>query len=114
KVLGGSRRGLTGQFLLETGIIVLAATFLALLLTNPVIRSLNGFIPNGVALRLTQPLTLGFLALTVIITCALAGWYPARMLSGFLPVLSLRGQGIRQLNGKSRLRKGLIVFQFTI
>jgi hypothetical protein len=67
-----------------------------------------------VALRLTQPLTLGFLALTVIITCALAGWYPARMLSGFLPVLSLRGQGIRQLNGKSRLRKGLIVFQFTI
>ena len=114
KVLGSSRRGLIGQFLSETVLVVLAAMALAVLLANPVIRALHGFIPAGVALNLASPITLGFIALTITITCLLAGWYPARVLSGFLPVISLRGQGAQQLNSRSGLRKGLIVFQFTI
>jgi putative ABC transport system permease protein len=114
KVLGSSRRGLTAQFLTETGVIVFAAMGLALLLANPVISALHGFIPAGVNLNLANPLNLGFIALTITITCLLAGWYPARVLSGFLPVISLRGQGVQQLNSRSGLRKGLIVFQFTI
>src|SRR5262249_3580789 len=56
----------------------------------------------------------GFVLLTLIITCLLAGWYPARVLSSFLPIISLRGQGTQQLNSRSYLRKGLIVFQFTV
>jgi len=114
KVLGGSRLGLTGQFLTETGFIVLAAIALALLLANPVIHALHDFIPAGVVLNLANPATIGFVVLTGIFTCLLAGWYPARVLSRFLPVISLRGQGVQQLNSKSGLRKGLIVFQFTI
>ncbi|HEY4111140.1 ABC transporter permease [Puia sp.] len=114
KVLGGSRLGLTGQFLTETGIVVGGAMVLAVLLANPVISALHGFIPAGVHLSLTQPATLLFIAGTIAITGLLAGWYPARVLSGFLPVISLRGQGSQQLNSKSPLRKALIVFQFTI
>jgi ABC-type antimicrobial peptide transport system permease subunit len=114
KVLGGSRLGLTGQFLLETALIVLVSMILAIAMVNPVIAALSGFIPAGVRLDLASPFTLGFVAITVMVTCLLAGWYPARVLSGFLPVLSLRGQGIQSLNGRSGLRKGLIVFQFTI
>jgi putative ABC transport system permease protein len=114
KVLGSSRAGLVWQFLSETGIIVLAAMVLALLLANPVIHALHGFIPEGVRLRIDDPHTWLFLALTVLVTCLLAGWYPARALSSFLPVVTLRGQGIQQLNSKSYLRKGLIVFQFTV
>jgi predicted permease len=114
KVLGSSRLGLTTQFLTETGLIVTAAMTLALLLANPVIRALQGFIPQGVSLHLGNPLTLAFIGLTLIVTCLLAGWYPARVLSAFQPVVSLRGQGTQQLNSRSYLRKALIVFQFTV
>src|SRR5580658_5460005 len=48
KVLGSSRGGLVWQFLTETGVIVLAAMVLALLLADPVIVALHGFIPEGV------------------------------------------------------------------
>jgi hypothetical protein len=95
-------------------LIVFAAMILALLLANPVISALHGFIPAGVSLNLANPHNIGFIALTVITTCLLAGWYPAWVLSAFQPVVSPRGQGTQRLNSKSHLRKGLIVFQFTI
>jgi putative ABC transport system permease protein len=114
KVLGSTRGGLVRQFLIETGIVVVAATVLAILLAGPVIHVLHGFIPEGVRLRLDDPNTWLFMGATILVTCLLAGWYPARALSSFLPAISLRGQGVRQLNSKSYLRKGLIVFQFTV
>jgi len=114
KVLGSSRAGLVSQFLAETGIIVLTAMILALLLAGPVIAALHGFIPQGVQLRFSDPNTWLFMGATALVTCLLAGWYPAWALSSFLPVVSLRGSGTRQLNSKSYLRKGLIVFQFTV
>jgi putative ABC transport system permease protein len=114
KVLGSTRGGLIRQFLIETGIIVVAAMVLALLLANPVIYALHGFIPEGVRLHFSDPNTWLFMGATILITSLLAGWYPARSLSRFLPAISLRGQGVRQLNSKSYLRKGLIVFQFTV
>jgi putative ABC transport system permease protein len=121
KVLGSSRGGLVWQFLSETGIIVVAAMVLALLLADPVLAALRGAlragptgVPEGVRLHLGDPNTWLFMGSTILVTCVFAGWYPARALSSFLPVISLRGQGIRQLNSKSYLRKGLIVFQFTV
>ncbi|HEY4155391.1 MAG TPA: ABC transporter permease, partial [Puia sp.] len=114
KVLGSSRGGLVRQFLSETGFIVFASMGLALLLANPVIAALHDFIPEGVRLHPGDPGTWLFIVLTVMVTCLLAGWYPARALSSFLPAISLRGKGSQQLNSKSFLRKGLIVFQFTV
>ncbi len=114
KVMGSSRGGLVRHFLVETGIIVVAAMALALLLANPVIKALHGFIPESVRLHITDPGTWLFIGTTTLVTCLLAGWYPARALSSFLPVISLKGQGVQQLNSKSYLRKGLIVFQFTV
>jgi len=114
KVLGSSRAGLIWQFLSETGIIVLASMALALLLASPVITVMHGFIPEGVRFRLVDPNTWLFIGITVTVTCLLAGWYPARALSSFLPVITLRGQGSQQLNSKSYLRKSLIVFQFAV
>ncbi len=114
KVLGSSRAGLIWQFLSETGIIVLASMVLALLLANPVITVMHGFIPDGVRFRIADPNTWLFIGITVTVTCLLAGWYPARALSSFLPVMTLRGQSSLQLNSRSYLRKGLIVFQFAV
>jgi hypothetical protein len=121
KVLGSSRGGLVSQFLVETGIIVLASMTLALLLARPVLAALRGDLrsgptglPQGVRLSLSDPNTWLFMGAAILVTSLLAGWYPARALSSFLPVISLRGSGVRQLNSKSHLRKGLIVFQFTV
>jgi len=114
KVMGSSRGGLIWQFLIETGIIVVIAMALALLLANPVLATLHGFIPEGVRLHISNPDTWLFIGATIGVTCLIAGWYPGRALSSFLPVVSLKGQGVRQLNSKSYLRKGLIVFQFTV
>jgi putative ABC transport system permease protein len=114
KVMGSSIGGIVRQFLIETGIIVIAAMALALLLANPVIAALHGFIPEGVWLHMTDPDTWLFIGITILVTCLIAGWYPGRALSSFLPVISLKGQGFRQFNSKSYLRKGLIVFQFTV
>ena len=121
KVLGSSRGGLVLQFLVETGLMVLAAMTLALLLAGPVIAALHGDprsgpagLPQGIRLDLGDPATWLFIVATILVTCLLAGWFPARALSAFLPVVSLRGSGARKLNSKSYLRKGLIVFQFTV
>jgi len=114
KVMGSSIGGIVRQFLIETVIIVVAATALALLLTNPVIATLHGFIPQEVQLHLTDGNTWLFIGMTIGVTCLIAGWYPGRALASFLPVISLKGQGAGQLNSKSYLRKSLIVFQFTV
>jgi putative ABC transport system permease protein len=114
KVLGGRRRAIVLQFLSEALLIVLFAAALALLLAEPLLAAVRSLLPRGVQLEVFNGPTFLFLAVTVLITCLLAGLYPARVLSAYQPVLSLKGQGITQLNSKSYLRKSLIVFQFTI
>jgi ABC-type antimicrobial peptide transport system permease subunit len=114
KVLGGRRGAIVLQFLSETLLVVLAAATLSLVLTPALLTAFHSMLPEGMGLDLFSGSTLLFLLLTVIITCLLAGLYPARVLSAFAPVLSLKGQGITQLNSKSYLRKSLIVFQFTV
>jgi putative ABC transport system permease protein len=113
KVMGGSRSGLTGQFLVETLFMTVCAGILSLLLTGPVLRLFSDYIPSGVSYSLLDGGNWVFLfCITVFITLA-AGFYPARVLSGYKPVLSLKGAGI-QGSGGTGLRRLLIVFQFTI
>lgn len=114
KVLGGRRSAILLQFLSEALLIVLFAAVLALLLAEPLLAAVRSLLPRGVQPEVFNGPTFLFLAITVLITCLLAGLYPARVLSAYQPVLSLKGQGIAQLNSKSYLRRSLIVFQFTI
>ncbi len=114
KVLGGRRSAIVLQFLSEALLIVLFAAVLALLLADPLLIAVQSLLPRGVKLEVVQGSTILFLGIMVVVTCLLAGLYPARVLSSYQPVLSLKGQGIQQLNSKSYLRKVLIVFQFTV
>jgi putative ABC transport system permease protein len=114
KVLGGRRGALIVQFLCETLVLVLAAAVLALLMAGPMVFAFQSLLPRGVELQVFIWPTAWFLAAIVVATSLLAGFYPARVLAAYQPVLSLKGQGIRQLNNKSYLRKALIVFQFTV
>jgi putative ABC transport system permease protein len=114
KVLGGSRASLIAQFLIETFLLTFLAVILAAFLVNPILTAFRSIIPSGVSFHPYDPSTLAFLLSVAVGTSLLAGLYPAKVLSAYVPALSLRGSGIEKGGGKWYLRKGLIVFQFTV
>jgi putative ABC transport system permease protein len=113
KVLGSRRKDIAFQFLGETFVLTLLAVILSLLITPPVITLLRQWMPPGLHLEFSTSIVLFLLSITFI-TSLLAGWYPAKVISALLPVLSLKGQTTRNLVPNRYLHRGLIVFQFTI
>src|SRR5579862_9508945 len=114
KVMGGSRKSITVQFLIETLILTIVATVFAALLVDPFLRLFSDFIPVGVTFHLLNSATLIFMLIMIVLTTLLAGFYPARVLSAFLPVLSLKGNVLHKGMEKLNMRKALVIFQFTI
>jgi hypothetical protein len=113
KVLGGSRSGIAVQFFTETGVLTLAAVALAALLVRPVFGLFADLIPAGVHFRVNGA-TLLFLFGVTAVTTLLAGVYPAKVLGNYEPTVTLKGITAVPGGGKGTLRRGLIVFQFTI
>jgi putative ABC transport system permease protein len=114
KILGSSRISLRLQFLIETFVISLFATVVATSMVEPILSFFQDFIPAGVTFHLFKPETLIFLFLLTLGTSLLAGLYPAKVLSSYLPALSLKGGNSQPGGEKWWMRKGLIVFQFSI
>ncbi|MCK8492707.1 ABC transporter permease [Spirosoma sp. RP8] len=121
KVLGSSRGQLVRQFLGETGVLTSLAMGLALLIAQlalPYVGELLNIKPG--AAQLTDPTVLIFLVGLGVLTTGLAGFYPAIVLSGYQPILALKGKTQASTPGRSRgiaplsLRRGLIVGQFAI
>ena len=114
KVLGSSRTSLAGQFLTQTGLLTGLAVVLALLLVKPVLWSFREYTPQGISVDLLQPQTFLFLIGITGLTTVLAGFYPAKVLSAYLPIQSLKGERHGTTHSKGYLRKSLIVCQFAI
>jgi hypothetical protein len=115
KVMGSSARSIIFQFLIETFLVVQVAVVIALTLTGLVFSVFKGFFPSGVVLDLFNPDTLLFILLVTIVTVLISGLYPAKVLSSFVPVVSLKGSSTAQKRvSKWSFQKGLIVFQFTL
>ena len=114
KVLGSSRRNITFQFLAETFVLTVLATVISVMLVSPILALFKDYIPEGIEFQIFNPSTLIFLFSVIIITTVLAGFYPARVLASYLPILSLKGVSFQKGSEKINLRKALIVFQFTI
>jgi len=114
KVLGSGRGGILIQFLIETFTLALLAVAIAVIAVQPLLNLFNAYIPQGVKFNFTDYTTWIFLAGTAIFTTLLAGFYPAKLLSAFKPVSSLKGDLSEKTDTKGYLRKSLIVFQFTI
>jgi predicted permease len=119
KVLGSSRSQLVRQFLGETGVLTGLAVVLALIVAQvalPYVSELLNIKPE--ATNLFAPVVIGFLITLGLLTTALAGFYPAMVLSGYQPILALKGKmrALGQGSGSSQLtlRRGLIVGQFAI
>jgi len=112
--LGSSRTSLVFQFLAQTLVLCLAAITIAVLLVQPILRLFRDFIPSGVRFNVLDPYGFLFIIAITLITSLLAGLYPARMAAAYLPATSLKGSGLQKGSEKWLLRKGLIVFQFSI
>lgn len=113
KVLGGSRRQLIVQFLGETSVITLLAAGLAIVLSLLIIPFLNRLMDLQLGFQvLSDAGVYVFLLILCLGVTLLAGLYPALVLSGFHPVTALKMKINARMAGGSRLRKGLVVFQF--
>jgi putative ABC transport system permease protein len=114
KVMGSGRFNLIVQLLTETFLLTALAGLIALLTAGPVLHVFQQFIPSGLQFSPFAPTNLLFLLGITVLTTLLAGLYPARLLSAHSPVPTLKGAGAPRGGEKWWLRRGLIVFQFTI
>ena len=115
KKLGGSTRGmLITQFLTESVIMSFVSTFVAHFIIKLVIPFFNDLLGTSLTLNLSATwFIIPFMILFAVITGILAGSYPAFFLSSFSPYMVLKG-GKNNSSQKGRLRKVLVVLQFTI
>lgn len=112
KVLGASRMMLTKQFLIESFLLATFAFLVAVFLSNLTLNEFGQFIGRPLGTTSTK-VDINFWIFSigiVLILSFLTGLYPAFQLSGFLPSEVLKGRF--SVGNVSKLRKGLVVFQF--
>ena len=112
KVLGGFKRQLIQQFMLESFMINCFAFLLAAIFVGIAFPYFNNFVGRSVAYSWPASATFWLGLMAILGTgILLSGFYPALVLSSFKPVVVLRGKFTGSTSG-NLLRKGLVVFQF--
>jgi len=114
KVVGASRYQIIQQFLGESLFFTLVALILALILVTFSLPFFNSLTGKEIEVNyLTNFILLGSIGLLLVFVGLLSGSYPAFFISRYQPANVLKKTGnIRA--GKSYLRKGLVIFQFTL
>ncbi|MDH5385609.1 MAG: ABC transporter permease, partial [Candidatus Aminicenantes bacterium] len=114
KVIGSSRSRLIQQFMIETSTMTFVAFALALVLVSLFLPLFNNLAGRELQMNLiSDPGFLLSVLAVLILVSLLAGLYPAFILSSSSPVAVLKGHLKHGIRGRG-LRRGLVVFQFTI
>lgn len=113
KVVGAQRKSLVLQFVSESILISMFAMIMAIGFVHLTLPMFNMLVGKQMVIEFTQPDFLIAVALITLSTGLLAGCYPAIFLSSYQPVQVLKGTLTSGVRGGS-LRKGLVVFQFTL
>lgn len=114
KTIGALKSNLFNQFLFESLLITSVSFVLAVAIVNLLLPAFNQFTNKQLTLGFSTDYHIWIYAISfAVITGLLSGSYPALMLSRFRPVLLLKGLNLQKKSGLS-LRKGLVIFQFTI
>lgn len=114
KSIGADRQSLIFQFLGESFIIVTLAAAVGIILvlsSLPLMNNLTGKVFEAGQILNWQ--TIPIFIVVILVIGVLAGSYPALVLSGFRPVTILKGIDKSTARGVT-LRKGLVVFQFSL
>ncbi len=114
KAVCADRRSLIGQFMGESLVMVLSAALLALVMVFALLPLMEAFTGKHFSLAAVFNWhTLFIFGLITASTSVLAASYPAFVLSAFKPVDVLKG-GFRSTPKGAILRKGMVVFQFSL
>ncbi|MEM6633384.1 MAG: ABC transporter permease [Bacteroidota bacterium] len=113
KVIGARKAHLVSQFTIEALLLTFIAVGMALFLTQWLLPGFNSLIGKKLHIGYESLTTWTLLLTFGLITGLLAGSYPAFFLSSFKVLSILKGTN-RFSFSNLLLRKGLVVFQFTI
>jgi putative ABC transport system permease protein len=112
KVMGSQKNQLVFQFLLEAILLAVFSTAIAVVAAYLLLPAFNNLVGKSLQFILDPIVIAGLIAFALLVG-ALAGIYPAFVLSAFNPVDVMKGTFSRSSTG-TLLRNGLVVFQFTI
>lgn len=115
KSLGSTRGQLMGQFLGETALVTFISILFSIGVAQLAIGYLNTFMEIDLSLDLLHDTSLVLFLLTLFISVSvLAGIYPAFIMSGYTPALVMKNETSNKSSFGYFMRKGLVVFQFSI
>jgi putative ABC transport system permease protein len=119
KVMGSSKAQLFWQFIAETTLIAIIAAIFSFIICALVFPFLSNWQEElvGYKMYLTDFIDLKFVLIFIITLVAVvffSGSYPGFVLSGFNPVVALKGKISTQSLGGVSVRKALVVTQFII
>ncbi len=112
KVLGAVRNALVYQFLGESMMLAALALAIAVLVVQLLLPYFNDLTGKNLDM-FVHPAFLYWMTGITLFTGLVAGLYPAFYLSSFRPVSVLKGR-LANIASAALLRKGLVVFQFTV
>ncbi len=114
KTLGSNRRAMLLNFLGETAVVTTLATLLAAGVTSLFFDRFGDMLPEDVLKFVQYGPTALFLTGLIVLVSLLSGLYPGWLITRAQPVEVLRGKVDKGGSRRANLRKGLIVFQFSI
>ena len=112
KVVGALRSSLVFQYLGESILMAFLSLILAIPMIFLLLPQFNLLTGKQIRLEFDGGLILSILGVTLL-TGLIAGSYPALYLSGFNPTAVLKGK-LKTSVGELLVRRGLVVFQFTV
>ncbi|HVX48699.1 MAG TPA: ABC transporter permease [Chitinophagaceae bacterium] len=113
KIVGAQRLQLFIQFIVESVLISLISLCITLVLAKLSLPYFNSLTEKHFELSFTSPSLWKVLGSTLLFITLLNSIYPATLLSSFNPLNIFRGINTLRIKD-STLRKGLVVFQFTL
>ena len=117
KAIGANRSSLVAQFLAESALVTIVSVFIGLLITVLLLPYFNDLTGKQLSLEFTAAFSGALAALTSLVSL-FSGLYPAFYLSRFKPSSILKGSlissGAKTAISEKFIRKGLVIFQFTI
>ncbi len=112
KIVGAGKQGLFIQFILESLFISLVSLLITIGLVRLSLPLFNSLTGKTFSDPLASPAMWKIVGMTLLTATALNGIYPAILLSSFNPLNVFKGSSILKFKD-TRLRKGLVVLQFT-
>ena len=115
KTIGASKKQLFFHYISETVLVTSVAAVIGIALATALLPLVNQMLNKSIAA--SQLLDMKFAGIAIVfifLISLLSGAYPALILSGFKPMISLKTPFNLPARSSALFRKGLVVFQFTI